>query len=197
MLIKLTLINTSTLHHIICYPYHFTLSIPCSQALRITWICLGNVSFDLRCDELEEWLIKIYYSPTLIRKQIIKARAVSRDISLDRVKEVKNNDILAITLTYHPSIKNFQNVLNEAHILLTPSKEHRKVFGDKTPVIGWRKLKSRKDHVLSTKVKCEPYSDNESNPCCWSGCQICSFIEETKTFQTMIKVKYFALTKGF
>ena len=63
-----------------------------------------NVSFDLRCNELEEWLMKRNYNPTVVRKQILKARAFSRDNLLDRVKEVKNNDRLVLTLTYHPSI---------------------------------------------------------------------------------------------
>ena len=59
----------------------------------------------------------------MVRKQILKAGAFSRDTLLDKVKEVKNNDRLVLTLTYHPSIKNFQDVLNEAHIVLTSSKE--------------------------------------------------------------------------
>ena len=64
----------------------------------------------------------------MAREQILKARAFSRDILLDKDKLVKNNDRHALTLTYHPSIMNFQNVLNEAHILLTPNKKHVKVL---------------------------------------------------------------------
>ena len=95
--------------------------------------------FDLRCNELEEWLIKRNYNSTVVRKQILKARAFRRDTLLDKTKEVRNSDRLVLTLAYHTSIKNFQNVLNAAHILLTPNKEHRKVFGNKPPKIGWRK----------------------------------------------------------
>ena len=130
------------------------------------------------------------------KKQILKARAFSRDTLLDKTKEVRNSDRLVLTLTYHPSIKDFQNVHNEAHILLTPNKEHRKVFGDKPPMIGWRKPKSLKDHLVSAKVKCEPSSDNKSAPCCRSRCQICPFIEETKTFQNKDKSETFDIRKG-
>ena len=119
-----------------CHPYHCTKSIPYSQALRINRICSENNCFDLWCNELEEWLIKRNYNPTVVRKQILKARAFSRDTLLDKTKEVRNSDRVVLTLIYHPSIKNFQNVLNEAHIPLTPKKEHRKVFGDKPPMIG-------------------------------------------------------------
>ena len=116
----------------------------------------------------------------MVRKQNLKARAFSRDTLLDKTKKVRNSDRLVLTLTYHPS-KNFQNVLNETHILLTPNKEHRKGFGDKPPMIGWRKPKSLKDHLVSAKVKCEPS---------------CPFIEETKTFQNKDKSETFDIRKG-
>ena len=121
-----------------CHPCHCTKLIPYSQALKINWICLEKVSFDLWCNKLEEWLIKRNYNLTVVRKQILKTRAFLRDTLLDKVKEVRNNDRLVLTLIYHSSIKNFQNALNEAHILLTPNKEHHKIFGDKPPMIGWR-----------------------------------------------------------
>ena len=56
-------------------------------------------SFDLRCNKLEEWLIKRNYNPTVVRKQILKARVFSRDTLLDKIKEVRNNDKLVLTLT--------------------------------------------------------------------------------------------------
>ena len=109
-----------------CYPYHCTKSISYSQSLRINLIGSEYVSFNLRCNKLEEWLIKRNYNPTVIRKQILKARAFPKDTSLDKVKEVRNNNRVVLTLIYHLSIKSFQNFFNEAHILLTPKKEHRK-----------------------------------------------------------------------
>ena len=75
-----------------CHPYHCTKLIPCSQALRINRICLENIFFDLRCNELEEWLLKRNYNPAVVRKPILKARAFSRDTLLDKVEEVRNND---------------------------------------------------------------------------------------------------------
>ena len=66
---------------------------------------------------------------------------------------------------------------------MAPNKKHSKVFRDKRPMTGWRKPKSLKDHLVSGKFKCESSSDNKSAPYCMSRCQICPFIEETKTFQ--------------
>ena len=92
-----------------CHPYHRTKLIPYSQALKINWTCSENVSDDLRCSEVEGWLIKRNDNPTVARKQIYKARAFFRDTLSDKVKEVKNNNMHVFTLTYHPYIQNFQN----------------------------------------------------------------------------------------
>ena len=116
------------------------------------------------------------------RKQILKARAFSRDTLLDRVKEVKNNDRLVFNFIYHPSIKNSQNVLNKAHILLTPNKGQCKFFGENPPMVGWRKPKLLKYYIVSAKIKRESSSDNKSVPCSGPRCQICPFTEETNTF---------------
>ena len=89
---------------------------------------------------------------------------------LGKAKEVGNNDRLVLILTYNPSFKNFQNLLNKARILLTPNKEH-----------GWRKLKTDKYNRAS---------------CCRSRFQICPFIEETKNFQNKDKSKTFDIRKG-
>ena len=41
----------------------------------------------------------------------------------------------------------------------------------------------------------EPSSDNNSAPCCTSRCQICPFIEETKTFENKDKKETFDIRK--
>ena len=67
-------------------------------------------------------------------------------------------------------------------------------------MIGGRKQKSFKDHLVSARIKCESSSDNKNAPCCKSRYQIYSFIEETNTFQLFIariKLKRLTLEKGF
>ena len=154
--------------------------IPCSEALKMNWICFQNVSFDLLCNKLEEWLIKENYNPTVVKNQILKSRIFPKDTLLGWVKEVKNIDRFGLSFTNHPSIKNFQN--NEQHILLTPKKEYRKYFGHNRPMIGWRKPKSLKDCLFSAKFKCEWSSVNKSVPCYRPRCQICPFLEGLNTF---------------
>ena len=51
-------------------------------------------------------------------------------------------------------------------------------------MIGWRKPKSIKDHLLSAKIECESSSDNKRAPCCRSRGQFCSFLEERTKSET-------------
>ena len=52
----------------------------------------------------------------MVKMQIRKTRAFSRDTLLDRVKEVKDSDRLVLALLHHPFVKNFHNVVNKALI---------------------------------------------------------------------------------
>ena len=115
---------------------------------------------------------------------------------LDKTKEVRNSDRLVLTLTYHPSIKNFQNVLNEAHILLTPSKEHRKVFGDKPPMIGWRKPKSLKDHLV-LKLNVNHLRIIKVRLVVGLDAKFVLLLRKLKLFKIKIKAKHLTLEKGF
>ena len=101
---------------------------------------------------------------------------------------MKSNNRHVFTLSYQPSIQNFENLIIEVRIFLTLSKDHRKVFGDNPPMRGCRKLKSLEDHKVSAKIKCAPF--------CSSRCQICLFVEENKNFQNKDKKDTFDIRKG-
>ena len=47
--------------------------------------------------------------------------------------------------------KNVRNISQELHILLTPDKEHKKVFQD-ILVVGFRNRKSLKDHLVRVEL---------------------------------------------
>ena len=79
---------------------------------------------------------------------------------------------------------------------MTSNNDHRKVFGDNPPMIGWRKPKSLEDYLVSVNIKCESSEDNKSAPCCRSRCEICLFIEKTNTFQNKSKSEMFNIRKG-
>ena len=140
---------------------------------------MKNVSYDLRCNEVEEWLIKKKFSSTVVRKQILKARVLSRYALLGKTKEVRNNDRLVLTLTYHPSFKNFQNRLNKAHILLALNTVIFLVIN-----LFW---------LAGENPKGDKY---KRAPCCRSRFKFVVLLRKLKLFKTRIKVKHLNIRKG-
>ena len=48
--------------------------------------------------------------------------------------------------------KDSQKVLNEAQILLMPNEEHKTVFGEKPPMIGWHEACTLKDYQRHHRI---------------------------------------------
>ena len=58
---------------------------------------------------------------------------------------------LTFNITYSPAFQNVRSIMEELHILLTPDKDHTKVFPD-VPVAGFRNGKSLKDYLVRAKL---------------------------------------------
>ena len=87
----------------------------------------------------------------LVRGQILKARKFLRSEVLNKQKRMGNKSRIVFNITYHPVFSKLKNVLSEIHLLLTPDREHGKVF-EKVPIIGFRRAKSLKDILVRVKV---------------------------------------------
>ena len=62
-----------------------------------------------------------------------------------------NKSRIVFNINYHPVFSKLKNVLSEIHLLLTPDREHGKVFV-KVPIIGFTRAKSLKDILVRAKV---------------------------------------------
>ena len=136
------------LHPLSRHSYHCVRSIPCSQDLRLNGICLNNIFYGNRCNQLSQR----NYKQKLVREQFLKARAVSRETLLNNERNPWVEDRLVLNLTYHPLLRDFQKALNEAQIPLTPNEEHKTVFEEKSPMIGWCNARILKGYLVGAKI---------------------------------------------
>ena len=72
-------------------------------------------------------------------------------------------------------------MLSEAHLLLTPDNEHRKVFGS-VPVIGFKRAKSLKDILVRAKLPPIHQDQGGCKICNQDNCDVCFNVKETSTF---------------
>ena len=94
-------------------PYHCKEGIPHSQALRLNRICSDNESCDIRCNDLEGWLMGRGYNGKMIRKQILRSRQHSRKDLCKREKAKTSEPKLTFNITYYPVFQNIRNILQE------------------------------------------------------------------------------------
>ena len=130
-----------------CHPFYCKKGIPYSQALRLNRICSNNKFFDKRCNDLEKYLLDRGYSERMVRKEILRARAIPRDALLGKVNNQKNNNKITFNITYHPVFRNVKKILEEMHVILAPDDRHREAFPD-VPLIGFKNNKSLRDHLV-------------------------------------------------
>ena len=83
----------------------------------------------------------------MVRKQILRAQEHCRKNLFEREKREPSEPKLTFNITYYSVFQNIRNILKELHRLLTPDKEHKKVF-PAAPVVGFRKGNSLKDYLV-------------------------------------------------
>ena len=80
------------------------------------------------------------YNEKMIRKQILRAREHSRNDLLEREKQQMSEQKLTFSITYYAAFQNVGAIMEELHMLLSPNKEHKKVFPN-VLVLGFRNFR--------------------------------------------------------
>ena len=109
----------------------------------------------------------------------LRTREHSRNDLLEREKQQMSAQ--TCNITYYPAFQNVRAIMEELHILLTPNKEHKKVFPN-VPVIGFRNGKSLKDLVRATLPKLN--ESGRCEPCGKKTCLVCDSIGTAATITT-------------
>ena len=121
------------------------------------------------------------FNENMICKQTLRANEHSRNYLLDREKPQMSEQKLTFNITYYPAFQNVRAIMEELHILLTPNKEHKKIFP--VLVIGFQNGKSLKDFLFRVTLP----KLNESGRCEQCGektCLVCHSISTATTFST-------------
>ena len=80
-------------------------------------------------------------------------------------------------------LSKLKNVLSEIHLLLTPYREHGKVF-ERIPIVGFRRAKSLKDILVRAKVAPLEKKKDSCRSCGGSRCEICKHVVTTEIFRS-------------
>ena len=98
-------------------------------------------------------------------------------------REEYHKNKLVFNITYYPIFSKLKNILFKIHLLLTPDREHRKVF-ENVPIIGFKKGKSLKEILVRAKVPPLKTEKGFCGPCNKPRCEICKHITKTHQFES-------------
>ena len=133
-----------------CHPFYCKKAIPYSQALRLNRICSNNKFYDKRSNDLEEYLLERGYSEKMVRKEILRARAIPRDALLEKVHNQEKQNKITFNITYHSVFRCVWKILEKLHVILASADGHKKVFPE-LPLIGFKNNKNLKAHLIRSQ----------------------------------------------
>ena len=99
------------------HPYLCKKGIPYSQALRLNRTCSDNTRFDQSSNNLQKWLMERGYSEKMLRKQVSRARGLSRNDLLEREKQQMSEQKLTFKITYYPTFQNVRAIMEELYFI--------------------------------------------------------------------------------
>ena len=180
------------LHSSSCHPGHVRASIPYSQALRIISICSNSDIAKLRCQQLEEQLVRRGYNRKKVHHQILKAfqRTDSDSYSRTQVSETP------LILTFHPGLPDVKAILRHLHPVLTASPTMRQMF-PLPPMVSFRRPDNISNHLVRAKVnQANTHVSHSCGPCESPRCQLCSIIPYNTTIVSKTTGKVLRLFCG-
>ena len=86
-----------------------------------------------------------------MRQQILKDNKYKKTELLHSQREEVYKYKFIFNITYYLTFSKLKNILSKIHLLLTPDREHSKIF-ENVPIIGFKKGKSLKDILVRAKV---------------------------------------------
>ena len=135
---------------------------------------------------LEKYILERGYSEKMVRKEILRARAIPRNALLEKVNNQEKQNKITFNIKYHPVFRDVRKILEELHFILASDDGHKKVFPD-VPIIGFKikKKKNLKAHLVTSQLP-DLHVVGWSKPC---GGKIppghlCEDMKDTCTFKS-------------
>ena len=108
---------------------HTKRSIVYCQTLRVSRICYHEADFRKHTTEMKSWFLKRSYPNDVIQKKMKKLSSLKYHLP-----ERDNTKGVQLVVTYHPGLKNIDQIVNRNLHLLYMDQEVKKIFTPKSMV---------------------------------------------------------------
>ena len=181
------------LHFNSFHPGHTKRGGPFGQFLRIRRNCTLITDYDKHSEYIKEKYIQRGYPASLIEGSRARARSYNRAKLLDpnRKKDTpKNDNVLPLVLTYHPSNVVVKEIITNNWGLLKYSELCKAALPEK-PLFATRRNTNLKDILIKSRL--DPFSQpqvtgriiqNYWDPCTLKNCSVCPTLKTMKSFMS-------------
>ena len=142
-------------------------------------VCSHEADFRKHITEMKSWLLKRRYPNNVIEKEIKKVKFSK--ISSTRKDNAKG---VPLMVTYHPGLKNVNQIINKSLHLLHMDQEVKKVFTTK-PMVFFRSARKLSSYLVRTKLYLLKRKVG-SFECKGKRCQTCLNVNETDPFASSV-----------
>ena len=197
------------LHFNSFHPSHTKRAGPYGQFLRVRRNCTLISDYDKHSLMLKDKYIKRGYPEQLVENSRQKARKLDRAPMLNpdrsktpNEKNKKDDNVVPLILTYHPSNYQVKKIINDNWGLLKFSDKCLEVLPER-PLFATRRNTNLKDALIKSRLN--PFAQkgktgfvdhNLCDPCRFSNCTVCSTLSKMKSFVSQNTLKSFKTPHG-
>ena len=173
------------LHWTSAHPPHIKYSIPYSQALRLRRICSSTDILEQRIMEYSNFFVACGYKKDKVLSEMRKVLSLTQEESL-RARERGNTNRIPLVTTYNPHTSFIAEIANRNWHFLQSKERLARIF-EQRPLIVYRRPKSLRDTLVSSKLRSKTTGDHttttgDCGPCKKPKCSWCIRINKTSTF---------------
>ena len=178
------------------HPKHNVSSIPYSIALRIKRICSTPEFLNSRLQEYKAYLVARGYDPQMVQEQFDRANKQERSILLKPQKKNTSRRKCPLVLDFNPALPNINSIIrNNIHVLYS-SPHMKELFPEKSIFTAYRKCKSLKDMLMSSKPPNHNTTVNTTEVGCFkcnrTRCDLCTnFLLQGSSFSSCATKKVY------
>ena len=169
----------------LAHPLHLKYSIPYSQALRLRRICSSTHVLEQRIWEYSNFFVACGYKKDGVLSEMQKSLLLTQEESL-RTRERHTTTRIPLVTTYNPHTSYIAEMANRNWHFLQSKERLARIFKEQ-PLIAYRRPKSLRDVLVSTKLRGKTTNDQTTTlgscgPCNKPKCSCCGLINRTATF---------------
>ena len=166
------------------HPPHIHQHLPYGLAIRIRTIVSDEATFEIRLQELKQFLFARGYGGDLIEQQFNRVRAKSRGKILSQNRADPKPERTPLVITWHPQLRALQQLLRETLPILHSSPRLRNIFRD-PPLVAFRRPPNLRNILVHTRDgACAPPAEQDqpgSYPCQAARCLTCPMMYNEPT----------------